>query len=162
VALAPFGGGPSLAITTVTFPGGNWTEVPFALTPSASTECEGIDVAAANKLGISCPVNGTYNPIGGMSDRTAHVCVKCGGQLTVTLTSGGEHHSINNSTDTDSTIANGQAATTTATQAHIGFASLMPGEWGKFQGLPVRADAVATLKQMGIRSIRQGGTFMDR
>eukprot|EP00664_Eupelagonemidae_sp_cell27_P004424 gene4424-9407_t len=35
----------------------------------------------------------------------------------------------------------------------------MPGAWGRYKGLPVRADSVATLQQMGIKLIRQGGSF---
>ena len=50
VSLAPFGGGTPLASTTLSSKGGNWTEVPFTLTPSASTACEGIAVTDANKL----------------------------------------------------------------------------------------------------------------
>ena len=101
-----------LATTTLSFAGGEWAEVPFRLTPSASAECVGIDNAAANKLGISCPVNNTYDPQGGMSDRSAHICVRCGGKFSITLASGGP--------------------------INVGFASLMPGAWGRYEGLPVR------------------------
>lgn len=41
----------------------------------------------------------------------------------------------------------------------MGYASLMPGPWGRYGGLPVRADAVAVLQRMGVRMIRQGGSF---
>ena len=114
-----------LATTTLHFPGGEWAEVPFRLTPSASAECVGIDNAAANKLGISCPINNTYKPQARMSDRSAHICIRCGGKFSITLASGGP--------------------------INVGFASLMPGAWGRYQGLPVRLDAALLLKKMGIR-----------
>ena len=125
----------SLATTTLSFAGGEWSEVPFRLTPSASAECVGIDNAAANKLGIGCPINNTYNPQAGMSDRSAHICVRCGGKFSITLASGGP--------------------------INVGFASLMPGAWGRYKGLPVRLDAALLLQKMGIRAMRQGGSFAD-
>ena len=70
-----------------------------------------------------------------MSDRSAHICVACGGQFTVGLASPGE--------------------------ALIDFIFVQPGEWGRFEGLSVQAESVAWLKQMGVTMIRQGGSFAD-
>ena len=38
---------------------------------------------------------------------------------------------------------------------------LQPGEWGRYQGLPVLARAAASLLEMGIKVIRQGGSYED-
>jgi hypothetical protein len=95
-----------LATQTIKFKGGNWTQLPFNLTPSASTSCIGIDNAVAKeKYGVLCPMNNTYNPDGRMSDRTAHICVACGGQFTVALSAPGE--------------------------VNIDFVYLQPGAWGR-------------------------------
>ena len=37
----------------------------------------------------------------------------------------------------------------------------LPGEWGRFQGLPVLASAAEMLKTLGIKVIRQGGSYAD-
>lgn len=66
----------------------------------------------------------------GASDFT---CQKCSGEVQVTLSSPGV--------------------------ANIGYIFLSPGAWGTFKGLPVRADTMATMAQMGINAIRLGGTY---
>jgi hypothetical protein len=74
VALEPHGGGGGggggvggggaaaapFASTVVSFSGGNWTELPFTLTPNKGTECEGVSTIDAHAAGISCPENNTY------------------------------------------------------------------------------------------------------
>jgi hypothetical protein len=96
----------------------DWERVNFSLTPTAATECVGIKPKGPEALaaGISCPVNGTYDPTGGMSDRTAHVCVQCSGQFVMSLTEPGK--------------------------VNLDFVYLAPGPWGRFQGLPVLAEGV--------------------
>jgi hypothetical protein len=116
-----------LASSTVTIganSSGNhdWERVNFSLTPTAATECVGIKPKGPEALaaGISCPVNGTYDPTGGMSDRTAHVCVQCSGQFVMSLTEPGK--------------------------VNLDFVYLAPGPWGRFQGLPVLAEGVKWLQ----------------
>ena len=41
----------------------------------------------------------------------------------------------------------------------LNFATLHPGEWGRFAGLEVRRDAVDLLRSMGASAIRLGGSF---
>ena len=60
-----------------------------------------------------------------------HTCVKCGGQFKISLTSG---------------------------SVLVNYAFLQPGQWGRLPGLPVLLSAANTLKEMGIKAIRQGGT----
>ena len=67
--------------------GSNWSQVQFSLTPKADAECVGISYKTAVAQNIGCPSNNTYNASVPMSDRTAHVCVQCGGQFRVALLS---------------------------------------------------------------------------
>lgn len=88
-------------------------------------------------MGIGCPAGGAYPPPAGrpvppMSDRTAHICVACGAQLTLQEP---------------------------AAELHVGYVSLMPGAWGRFAGLPVRADAAAALQEMGVTVVRFGESY---
>lgn len=62
----------------------------------------------------------------------AHICVQCTGEFVIGIIGTGD--------------------------VDIGYASLMPGAWGRFAGLPVLASGVATLQAMGITVIRQGGS----
>jgi len=59
------------------------------------------------------------------------VCVKCGGEVTFGVTSGA---------------------------AHLGFVTLEPGSWGRFQDLPVLKSGTDMIQRMGFKSIRQGGS----
>ena len=188
VSLEPRGGGGApLATADVDFSGGdgNWTEVPFSLTPSKGAGCVGLSFSEAQSQGISCPVRsrhlGTFNPAhclpaclpacvelsvgacaisqanntytsmdggwgrnsaapGGLSDMSAHVCVKCEGQFTI------KHlGQPPNQPPTDAAVA-------------VGFASLMPGSWGRYKTTTARQQSVAALERMGIRMIRSGGS----
>ena len=106
------------------------TELPFSLTPAQGADCIGLTSSAAQAAGISCPGNTTYNERSDqLSDWSAHVCVKCNAQLTITLTEG--------------------------SHASVGFASLMGP---RFKNTTARADSVAALEQMGVRLIRSGGS----
>ena len=67
---------------------------------------------------------------------TAHVCINCGGQFTVSL-----------------------VADTSAAEVNIDYVVLQPGEWGRFKGLNARRDVADTLSVMGIKAIRLGGSF---
>jgi alpha-N-arabinofuranosidase len=143
VTLEPRGGGAPLATAEVQFGGGNWSEVPFMLTPNRATECVGLHFYEAQQQGISCQANGTYVDMaggwgrnsaapGGMSDTSAHVCVACGGQFT-----------IRNAGDT--TVS-------------VGYASLTAGAWGRYRNTTARASSVEALEKMGVRMIRSGGS----
>lgn len=62
-----------------------------------------------------------------------HACVRCDGQFFVGLASPGT--------------------------VHVDYVFLQPGAWGRLGALPVRADGAAALRQMGVRAVRQGGSF---
>jgi hypothetical protein len=63
---------------------------------------------------------------------TAHICVKCGGQLTITNSGGGP--------------------------VSVGYVSLRPGPWGRYKGTSARLEAVQAFEQMGVKLIRSGGS----
>ena len=63
------------------------------------------------------------------------LCIKCGGEFVIGLAQPGA--------------------------VHVDFVYLQPGAWGRFAGLPVRKDGVEMLKTLGIKVIRQGGSFAD-
>ena len=139
-----------------------WQQVPFTFTPSADAECVGI--APGSDSTIDCggmagnpgcvvartltaaalrsraryspqqprpcaPLTATLSPL---LSATRHICVRCAGEFVIGLAQPGS--------------------------AHIGFVELSPGAWGTFAGLPVAARAIATMQEMGISAIRQGGT----
>ena len=130
-----------LARATLQIPAGTsqWTKVPFTLTPSATQPCVGISDTEVVADAIGCPANGSYTPgMGPMSDVTAHICVRCGGQFTIKLL---------------------DAGSAPASVVRVGYASLMPGAWGRFAGLPVRADGAAAMAAMGVSMVRWGGSY---
>ncbi len=45
--------------------------------------------------------------------------------------------------------------------ATIGYAFLQPGDWGRFQGLPVRRDVAEGLVNQGINVLRYGGSMVN-
>ncbi len=105
--------------------GSTWIHYNFTLTPSASTTCTGIPFGSDPT--IDC--GGDAGP--------AHVCVRCGGELYVGLSSPGD--------------------------AKIGYVSLRPGSWGVIQDaggndLPVLKSGADVLTQMGVSLIRSGGS----
>lgn len=125
-----------LASSTVAVAAGSgWKMFNFSLTPSSGTQCDGIPPggAVATAANITCPVNGTYDPDGVVSDRTAHICVRCGGQFVLALESPGT--------------------------VNLDYVYLSPGAWGRFKGLPVLADGVKWLQGMGTSLFRMGGSF---
>jgi hypothetical protein len=69
---------------------------------------------------------------------SAHVCVKCAGQFTIKLL--------------------GQTPSRAEPAVSVGFASLMPGSWGRYKNTTARQQSVAALERMGIRMIRSGGS----
>ena len=75
------------------------------------------------------------DPTAPMSDRTAHICVQCGGQFVMTLEEEG--------------------------QLHLDFVYLSPGQWGRLEGLPVLAEGAKWLTDMGTKIFRMGGSFCD-
>ena len=126
----------TLAVATISCPGGNvWTRVNFTLVPTASTSCTGISQATADAIGVACPEGNRYqrtiNP-------AAHICVNCRGSFALAHSGGSGGSSV-----------------------RVGYASLQPGTWGRFAGLPVNADRVAAWQSMGLQFMRQGGSFAD-
>jgi hypothetical protein len=67
-----------------------------------------------------------------------HVCVRCGGEFFFGV-------SASPSAPTPS--------------IHVAYVYLQPGPWARFAGLPVKAEAVATLAAMGVTGVRVGGTY---
>ena len=67
------------------------------------------------------------------ASRPAHACWQCDGSFVLRVAAG---------------------------TVDLDMASLQPGAWGRFQGLPVRADMVQHFAAMGIDSIRLGGTYV--
>ena len=88
--------------------------------------------AAPAACGSIVPGSDTTVDCGNMGPNPGHICARCAGEFVVGLAAPGS--------------------------AHIGFSQLVPGAWGTFAGLPVSKLGVQTLQQMGITTIRQGGT----
>ncbi|MDP2990172.1 MAG: alpha-L-arabinofuranosidase C-terminal domain-containing protein [Kiritimatiellota bacterium] len=44
----------------------------------------------------------------------------------------------------------------------IGYAFLQPGDWGRFEGLPVRKDLVKAMLDLGVRVVRYDGSMVNR
>ena len=110
----------------------------FTLTPSASTRC--IDIPYRSDPLILCGSHSAnVSPRSFAADeKLGHICVRCGGQFVVSLSVPGA--------------------------VLVNYAYLQPGQWGRVMtrvpgGLPVLASAAATLKAMGVKAIRQGGSF---
>ena len=98
----------------------------FSLTPSEGTVCVGIPP------GSDPSVHCTDTP-----NNPAHICIKCGGQMTVAVVETSDH-------------------STTDTIAHVAYVVLQPGPWGRFKGLNARKDVAEMLQAMGIKAIRLG------
>lgn len=107
-----------------------WMKLNFSLTPAAGTSCVGIQPGFDPT--VDC----------GVLPSPAHVCVRCGGEFVVGVV-----------------IPEGQTAATAALSAYFGLTMLQPGTWGRVPGVPALASAAATLQAMGVRAIRQGGTY---
>lgn len=79
VALNDYTSTTTLASTTVTIPGGGaWTQLPYTLTPSANTTCNGI--TPGSNPNIDCNS-------GGFPD---YVCIQCGGELSFGMSAVGD------------------------------------------------------------------------
>ena len=134
-------GNKTLATQDIHFAGGGgdnaaWSKLNFTLTPSASTTCVGLSLSTDE---VSC---GTLNgPSFATAKIRSHICVQCGGEFTIGLSAAGE--------------------------ASIDYIYLQPGSWGVVPGSnplgggPGLASAGAILTTMGIKVIRQGGSFAD-
>jgi hypothetical protein len=133
--------GAVLATQEVIVPAGqSWVKLDFNLTPSGSTNCEGIsNEQAVSKYQVGCPVNNTYKPGAPMSDRSAHVCVRCAGQLKLAL------HEVGD--------------------VNLDFVFLQPGEWARLapagggKALMVLKSSVEWMQRMGVSLYRLGGTY---
>jgi hypothetical protein len=122
---------PQLAAVQMFVPAdGAWHRLEFELTPTETAPCEGITPGS----------NPTVNC--GLLPTAAHVCVRCGGELRLTL--GGE------------AATDGAAA---SSSVNLDFVWLQPGAWGRLAGLPILKATVDLLRAMGTRVIRLGGTF---
>jgi len=105
--------------------GSLWVAYNFTLTPSASTACVGIPFGS--DPAIDC--GGEAGP--------AHVCVRCGGEFRLGITSPSDFKA--------------------------GYIELLPGAWGLVQSkrgtsIPVLRSAGEVLVQMGVTTMRNGGS----
>jgi hypothetical protein len=142
VAIVDYTAGPgqnTLASQGIHFAGGDWAMLNFTLTPSASTTCVGLDNSTDE---VDCgTINGRVTPWGKPPKIHSHICVQCGGEFTIGLSAAGE--------------------------ASIDYVYMQPGPWGVVPGSnplgggPGLASAATVLTTMGIKVIRQGGSFAD-
>lgn len=143
----------------------SWVRVNFSLIPTTDAGCIGVADGDAAAQGVSCP----------NEDKTpAHICVKCGAVLrlqysnTITATATA---TATTTTAADTTHPSRAAAATppppppplaaAAASLHVGFVSLMPGKWGLHNNLPILKSGAETLKKMGVRLVRFGGSYAD-
>ena len=111
--------------------GATWKMFNVTLTPSTSTECEGI--AFGSDPAIDC----------GGAPSASHVCLRCGGELRFGIAP--------TKRPLDRVAIN------------VGYVSLMPGAWGRLkdkqgQLLPVLKSGADLLRQMGVTTMRSGGS----
>lgn len=118
---------------------GMWGRVNLTLTPDRATACEGI------RYGSDKEIDCGASPGGGV------VCLRCGGELVISVQSKrpGVHDSA-------------QARDISTTSVGIGYVELMPGPWGRLSGpagpLPVLKSGAGMLRAMGVTMLRSGGT----
>ena len=111
-----------------------WHRLEFELTPSASADCEGI--APGSDPTVDCGRVGS----GGRDPSDASVCVRCGGELRLSLGGGQPHGSAG---------VNGVVsphAIPSPISLNLDFVWLQPGAWGRFAGLPVLKRSVELLQ----------------
>ena len=113
---------------------GEFVRYNFTLTPSSSTGC--VDIPPGSDPTIICGTNrqsefglGWNKPVTG----NGHTCVRCAGEFKISLTSPGA--------------------------VLINYVYLQPGQWGRLPNLPVLKSAAELLTDMGIKAIRQGGSY---
>jgi hypothetical protein len=88
--------------------------------------------SASATCGSIIPGSDATVDCGNFGPNPGHICIRCAGEFVIGLAAPGS--------------------------AHIGFSQLVPGAWGSFAKLPVSRLGVETLQQMGITTIRQGGS----
>ena len=122
-----------LATQTFTVLGTSFGRYNFTLTPSASTSC--VDIPYRSDPLILCGSHSAnVSPRSFAADeRLGHICVRCGGQFKLSLSKPGI--------------------------ALVNYAYLQPGQWGRLPGLPVLKSGADVLRTMGVKIIRQGGSY---
>ena len=73
-------------------------------------------------------------------------CVKCGGEFKLSLLSSAAGESIGGGGEGGGGVL-------------LNYVFLQPGQWGRVPGLPVLLSAANILHEMGIKAIRQGGSY---
>jgi hypothetical protein len=147
---------PPLASVRMSVPAdGEWQRLEFELTPTESTACEGI--TSGSDPTVNC----------GKLPTPASICVRCGGELRLTL--GGEDSGEARGGEDGGGARNAGAGDkewggrirqeVAAPMLNLDFVWLQPGAWGRLAGLPVLKSNVDILQEMGTRVIRLGGTF---
>ncbi len=139
VALRNYVSADTLAAARLSHPGGgNWQRLNFSIVPNASTSCREM---RPTDTSVHCvpPKPGTPDK---PADSRDHICLLCGGEVMIGL-------------DAPTSLRAAVAV------VHVDFVFVQPGVWGRFHGLPVLASTVAALQKIGVRAIRQGGSFTD-
>jgi hypothetical protein len=133
VAMRDYTTNVTLAETSLVLPGNpdgaNGSFTNISFTLTPSAGAECVGIAPGSDPRIDC---GDTWPSAG------HVCVRCGGEILFAIS---------------------PTSSAPGTHVHIAYTYLQPGTWGRYKGLPVKAEGVATLQQMGITSVRVGGTY---
>lgn len=125
----------------------DWAQFNFSLIPTAGTDCHGIAPGSDPEVqcGQDC-FNKSQTPPWGHGCMAAppnsmaaqgHVCIKCAGEFVVGIGSeeGGS--------------------------ANVDYVFLSPGPWGRYKSGPFLKEGIQNLVDMGITSIRLGGSFTD-
>eukprot|EP01043_Picozoa_sp_COSAG02_P035037 COSAG02_NODE_2485_length_8709_cov_23.301394_1_plen_247_part_00 len=113
-------------------PSTNWTKYSFTMTASNSTICEGIRPGSDPEISCNTQRKGMAVP---PNSEQGHICIKCGGEFVIALAQPGS--------------------------VHVDYVYLQPGAAGRFGAGPFLKDGVQVLKDMGITSIRLGGSFVS-
>lgn len=111
---------------------GDWTRYDFSFTTQGGTDCAGIVPGSDPEVDCHVMRKGLAVP---PNEHQGHACIKCAGEFLIGLSSPGD--------------------------VYVDYVFLQPGAWGRAGKGPYLKSGVDTLKQMGITTIRLGGSFTD-
>ena len=66
-----------------------------------------------------------------------------------------------NQSDAEASTRSSSSTVTTTVSVDIDQVMLQPGDWGTLPGVPVQRRLIEALRDMGIDSIRVGGTYVE-
>ena len=118
-----------------------WTKFEFNFTASAATTCRAISPDAWGTSVEPCLAAVTEAETLRQRWGGAHICMQCGGQLSLGL------------------VGTNSANSSWSSNAELTSVFLQPGEWKRFAGLPIRLESVKALQEIGVSLIRVGGSF---